>query len=506
MRKRLIALFAIPAIAMMATQSSGQGAKPVRGGSFVVAANTELAALDPTQVAGAENARMFNQNVLEGLVAIGENGKVSPALATALPKVSSDGTEYTFTLRKGVKFHDGSAFTSSDVKAKFDRARTKDSGHTAPTFYEDITTINTPDENTVVFKLGKVNTSFLLNLAQPESVIEPSALFSNKEGLEKLKSNPIGTGPFKLKAWNRGSSIVLERNADYYLKGLPYLDSVTFRFFGSDDGARVNALKSGDVDAIGAPAEQAKALQADPKFKVYNGVSTGEITISMNNQRKPFNDIRVRRALTLATNKKEIVDGAFFGFGTVIGSFNSPGQPYYIDLASKYAYNLERAKSLLKEAGAENLSFKFTVANEFPIERRTAEVWAAQLSEIGVKVEIELVPFNTWIQKVFLGKDYDTTIIGHAEAADPDRYARDGYYFNWDNKPYKALLDKAEATLNSAARTRLYWQAQTLLADQAPGIWVFSAAAITATQANVNGWWKTSPTPNYNVVRVFKTK
>ena len=505
MRKRLVVLAAIPALAVVASGQSDP--KPVRGGNFTVAINTELAALDPTQVPGAENARMFNLNVLEGLVGFSESGKIVPMLATALPTVSPDGTEYTFKLRSGVKFHDGSAFSSSDVKVKFDRARTKDSGHTAPTFFEDITGITTPDANTAVFKLAKPNTSFVYNLAQPESIIEPEELFGNKDGLEKLKVGPIGTGPFKFKAWNRGNSIVLERNADYYMKGLPYLDTVTFRPFGDDQNGRLNALRSGSVDAIGVPAEQAKALQADPNFKVYNGVSSGEITISLNNQRKPFNDVRVRRALTLATNKKEIVDGAFFGFGTVIGSFNSPGQPYYIDLANKYPYNLEQAKALLKDAGvADGFKFKFTVANEFPIERRTAEVWVGQLAKVGVQAEIELVPFNTWIQKVFLGKDYDATIIGHAEAGDLDRYARDGYYFNWDNKDYKALQDKALVTTDTAARTRLYWQMQTMLADRAPGIWVFSAAAITAVQKNVYGWWKTQPTPNYNVARVFKTK
>jgi peptide/nickel transport system substrate-binding protein len=509
MRKRYLAFLAVPVATIMAVPTQGQSGTPapVRGGNLTVAMNVELAALDPTQVPGAENARVFNMNVLEGLVGFTEMGKIVPVLASALPTVSADGTEYTFRLRPGVKFHDGSAFSSSDVKVKFDRARTKDSGHTAPTYFDGITSVTTPDANTVVFKLAKPNTSFVYNLAQPESIIEPEELFANAAGLEKLKVGPIGTGPFKFKAWNRGSSIVLERNPDYYVRGLPYLDTVTFRPFGDDQNARVNALRSGDVDAIGVPAEQAKALQADANFKVYNGVSSGEITISLNNQRKPFNDLRVRRALTLATDKQEIVNGAFFGFGTVIGSFNSPGQPYYIDLSKKYSFNLEQARALLQQAGVgSGFKFKFTVANEFPIERRTAEVWAAQLQKIGVTAEIELVPFNTWIQKVFLGKDYDVTIIGHAEAGDIDRYARDGYYFNWDNKDYKTLYEKALVTTNEAERTRIYWQMQNMLADRAPGIWVFSAAAITAVRANVYNWWKTQPTPNYNVTRVFKTR
>lgn len=508
MRKRYLAFLAIPALAVIATTSQGQGTPaPVRGGTLTVAMNVEPAALDPTQVAGAEIQRMMYQNVLEGLLGIDEKGKVVPALATGLPKVSADGTEYTFKLRSGVKFHDGSAFTSSDVKVKFDFARTKDSGQQSPTYYQDITSVTTPDPLTVVFKIAKVNTDFVYNLARNESVIEPGTIYSTAAGRDKLKVAPIGTGPFRLKAWNRGTSVVLERNPDYYIKSLPYLDGVTFRFLGDDQNAKVAGLKSGDIDVIGLPAEQASVLRADPNFRVTVGVSSAEITVSMNNQRKPFNDLRVRQALTYAMNKKELVDGGQFGFGTVIGSFNSPGQPYYIDLSNRMPYNPEKAKALLKAAGyGEGLKFKFTVANEFPIERRTAEIYAAQLAQIGVTAEIELVPFNTWIQKVFLGKDYDMTIIGHAEGYDLDRYARDGYYFNWDNKEYKALYEKALVTVNDAERTRIYYQMQDLLVRQAPGIWAFSAANITASRANVYGLWANQPVANTNLVRAFKTK
>jgi peptide/nickel transport system substrate-binding protein len=508
MRKQSLAFLVIPVLAIAAT-SQGQGTPaPVRGGTLTVAMNVEPAALDPTQVAGAEIQRMIYQNVLEGLLGIDEKGKVVPALATGLPKVSSDGTEYTFKLRSGVKFHDGSPFSSSDVKVKFDFARTKDSGQQSPTYYEGITSVTAPDPLTVVFKLSKVNTDFVFNMARNESVIEPGETYSTAAGRDKLKVAPVGTGPFKLKAWNRGTSVVLERNPDYYVKGLPYLDGVTFRFLGDDQNAKITGLRSGDIDVIpGLVAEQASILKADPNFKVTVGASSGEITVSMNNQRKPFSDIRVRQALTYAMNKRELVDGGQFGFGTVIGSFNSPGQPYFIDLANRMPYNPEKAKALLKAAGyGDGLKFKFTVANEFPIERRTAEIYAAELEKIGVTAEIELVPFNVWIQKVFLGKDYDMTIIGHAEGYDLDRYARDGYYFNWDNKEYKALQDKALVTVNDAARTRIYYQMQDLLVRQAPGIWAFSAASITASRANVYGLWASQPVANTNLIRVFKTK
>ena len=509
--KKFAFLAALPAAALFLAQSSQPLAQtsqpaPVRGGNLVVAMNVEPAYLDPSQGAGAEIVRMMHQNVLEGLVGIAENGRITPALAMTMPTVTSDRLTYTFKLKRGVKFHDGSDFSSNDVKVKFDFAKTDKSGHTSPQYYSGISSVTAPDALTVVFKLEKANNEFLYNLARAESTIEPAELYGSAAGREKLKINPIGTGPFKIGAWNRGVNIKLERNSSYYVASLPYLDSVSFRFLGDDQNAKVAGLRSGDIDAIGynVPVEQIDALKKD--FTVFVGASSAETTVSMNNKRKPFDDIRVRRAFAAAMDKKAIVQGGFFGYGTIIGSFNSPGQQYYLDLTNRNPYNPELAKKLLAQAGQSNLKVKFTVANEFPTERRTAEIYVQQLANVGVTAEIELVPFNTWIQKVFLNKDYDMTIIGHAEGFDLDRYAVDGYYFNWNNAPYKALYEKALVASTDAERYRLYAAMQIMLADQVPGIWAFSIPYVAAARKNVYGWWTSQPTPNTNVVRVFKTK
>lgn len=500
--KKWAILAALPAAALLMAQSSQPA--PVRGGNLVVAMNVEPAFLDPSQGAGAEIVRMMHQNVLEGLVGIAENGRITPQLAATMPSVTSDRLTYTFKLRRGVKFHDGSNFTSADVKVKFDVARDEKSGHSKPDYYTGISSVTTPDPLTVVFKLSKANNEFLYNLARADSIIQPGELFATQAGRVKLKESPIGTGPFKLGAWNRGVNVQLERHSSYYLSGLPYLDKVTFRFLGDDQNAKVAGLRSGDIDVIGynVSAEQVESLKADAN--IITGASSAEITVSMNNGRKPFNDIRVRRAFAAAMDKQAIVKGGFFGYGAVIGSFNSPGQQYYIDLVNRNSYNPEQAKKWLAQAGQTNLKVKFAVTNEFPIERRTAEIYAQQLAAIGVTAEIELIPFNTWIQKVFLNKDYDMTIIGHAESFDLNAYAIDGYYFNWNNAPYKALYEKALVASTDAERYRLYAAMQIMLADQVPGVWAFSAPYIAATRKNVVGWWAGQPTPNMNVTRVFK--
>ena len=508
--KRFAPLVALPAVLLLtAPLLTAQNTQPtpVRGGSAVIAMNVEPGYLDPTAGAGAEITRMMHQNVLEGLMGFNENGRVFPALAAISPTISKDRLTYTFKLRRGVKFHNGTELTSSDVKVKFDWARDAKTTHASPTYYSGITSVDTPDALTVVFKLNAPNNDFLYNLARAESIIEPGEQFRTPEGRESLKVKPVGTGPFKLETWNRGVSVKLARFEAYYISGLPYLDSATFRFLGDDQNAKVAGLRSGDIDVIAynVPAEQVAALKSD--FNVLVGNSSGEITVSLNNKRKPFDDIRVRRAFTAAMDKASIVKGGFFGYGTVIGSFNSPGQPYFVDLAKRAPFNQTQARTLLRQAGyVDNLKVKFTVANEFPIERRTAEIYAQQLAKVGVTAEIELVPFNVWLDKVFTKKDYDMTIIGHAESYDLDRYARDGYYFNWDNSAFKALLAKAQVTGDDVERNNLYIRMQYLLTDQAPGVWALTAPYIAATRKNVYGWWGNQAVLNSNLVRVFKTK
>jgi hypothetical protein len=217
-----------------------------RGGSITIAIQTEPAAWDPTQVAGADISRVVYDNVLQGLVKRNPKGEIVPSLATRWT-VSNSGLTYTFTLRQGVKFHDGSDFTAQDVLAKFNRARNPDtraSGHLRPDLYRDIANITSPNPNTVVFSLRQPNNDFLFILSRPESLIGP-----RQRPLAEQRVQPIGTGPFRFAAWERGVAVRLERNPNYYLQGLPYLDRVNFRFLGDGD-AQLAGLRAGDLDVI----------------------------------------------------------------------------------------------------------------------------------------------------------------------------------------------------------------------------------------------------------------
>ncbi len=438
-------------LALLMSTANAQDPAPVVGGTFTVAITADPPGWDPIVSTSQEIPRVVYNNVYEGLVTFDRSGAIVPALAESYD-LSEDGLTWTFHLRQGVKFHDGSDFDSADVAATFERARDTESGHTHPEYYSSISEITAPDANTVVFTLSQPSRGLLYNLARPDSIIYPP------EKAETQRSAPIGTGPFKFASYTEGSEVVLERNPDYYRSGVPYLDKAVFKIIG-DPNTRFAALQAGDIDMIGVALspEQYLQLADNPELKGTEGTATTEITVAMNNTRAPFNDIRVRQAINLAIDKDTIVQGAFFGLGTVIGSHMSPSEPYYIDLAGTYPYDPVRAKELLAEAGyADGFTIHFELPEPYNIERRSGEVVAQMLRDVGINVELSVVEWGTWIQRIFLGGDYDMTIIGHSEPRDINVYANPEYYYHYDNPAIGDLLARAEAATSAEGETAAY--------------------------------------------------
>ncbi|HHO55759.1 MAG TPA: ABC transporter substrate-binding protein, partial [Trueperaceae bacterium] len=325
--------------------SLAQTPEPVYGGTVNIAITAEPPGWDPTVSTSQEIARVMYHNVFEGLVRFKEDGEIVPALAESW-QVSDDGLSWTFKIREGVKFHDGSDLTLDDIVAKFNRAKDPDSGHVHTKYYTAIESIEAGENNTVTFTLNKPSSSLLFNLARPDSIIYPAA----KQ--ESQASAPIGTGPFMFDEYIEGSEVRLVKNPDYYMDGVPYLDAVNFKIM-PDPDTRFAALQSGDINLIGTslPPEQYLQLDSMGGLKGTSGSATTEITVGMNESKAPFNNKLVRQAITYAIDKEAIVNGAMFGLGTVIGSHMSPSEPYYIDLSQQYTYNPEKAKELLAEAG-----------------------------------------------------------------------------------------------------------------------------------------------------------
>jgi peptide/nickel transport system substrate-binding protein len=475
----------------------GLGSAQAAKTSLVVGMAIEPPGLDPTIAAPVAIREVTWVNLYEGLVRIDRNGRVQPLLAKGWD-VSPDGRTYTFRLQDGVQFHDGTAFDASDVKFSFDRARAPNSTNAQKQIFAPIDTIETPDPLTVRITLKEPSGNFLYYLGWGDAVIVAP------ETAENNKASPVGTGPFRFKSWMRGDRVELLRNPGYWQKDKVKLESVTFRFI-NDPQAQVAAIRAGDVDAfpnLGAP-ELFADLKKDPRFTAVAGNTEGEIVAGLNNTRKPFDDPRVRRALMHAVDRKALVEGAYSGFGQPIGSHFSPNHPAFTDLVGAVPYDPAKAKALLKEAGYGNGLSISIKSPQMAYASRSAELLSAMLSEVGVELKIVPTEFPAkWIEEVFRNKDYDMTIVAHAEPLDIDIYGRENYYFNYRNEAFRALIADAARTTDEKTRFAKYAEAQRLLAGDVPALFLFQLPKLGVWNSKLRGLWESTPIPSNDVTEV----
>ncbi len=495
---RLMTLLIISLCSLAFAQAEPE---PVYGGSVTIAITAEPPGWDPTVSTSQEIARVMYHNVFEGLVRFAQDGSIVPALATSWT-VAEDGLSWTFDIREGVRFHDGSELSLDDIISKFERASDPDSGHTNSQYYAAIESVfkdSSAEGNRVVFNLSEPSSSLLYNLARPDSIIYPAALADTQV------TSPVGTGPFRFVEYIEGSEVRLERFEDYYLEGVPYLDSVVFKII-PDPNTRFAALQSGDVDLIGTslPPEQYLQLANLSGLKGGQGTATTEITLALNNSRGPLADRRVRQAISHAIDKDAIVNGAMFGLGTVIGTHMSPSEAYYIDL-NPYPHDPERARELLAEAGYPNgFEVSFELPEPYNLERRSGQVIAQQLEEVGIRVNLSVVEWGTWIQRIFLGADYDMTIIGHSEPRDINVYGNPEYYYQYNNPAIARLLEAAELEGDLDNQNVIYQAIAQIIANDAVNVWVFSPPYLVAARDDLYGFWTNQPTPSIDVTAVYR--
>lgn len=454
--------------------------------SLIMGMALEPPHLDPTAGAPAAIDEVVYANLFEGLTRIGSKGEVLPALAERWD-ISADGMTYTFHLRQGVKFHDGSDFDASDVKFSLDRARGEGSTNAQKALFKGIDDVSVSDAQTVVVKLKSPAGNFLFNMGWGDAVIVAP------ETAEGNKANPVGTGPFKFGSWVKGASVNLVKNAFYWGKPVA-LEKATFRFI-SDPAAALSSMLAGDLDAFAnfpAP-ETIPQLRADPRFTVVIGSTEGETILSTNNTKPPFDDVRVRRAIAHALDRQSIIDGAMFGLGTPIGTHFAPHHPAYVDLVNRYPMDLDGAKKLLADAGYPN-GFKATLKLPPPTyARRGGEIVAAQLRKIGIDLEVIPVEWGVWVPEVFKAKDYDLTIVSHTEPMDIGIYGRKDYYFNYTSDAFNATMAKLNETTGEADRYALMAQAQKTISDDAVNGFMFQLAKAGVWNAKIDGLWENSP-------------
>jgi peptide/nickel transport system substrate-binding protein len=484
-------------VVLLASGAAHTGAQP---STLTMQAATEPPGLDLTATPASATAGVVFYNIQEALVKVDQHGKLVPWLAERWH--TSDNRNYTFFLKKGVRFHNGRELKAADVKFVFDRAMNPETKHPAVGNYAAIGDIIVKDDYTITFALKSTTANFLLNLSRSGSVIYP------REAVDSLKSEPLGTGPYKLAEWVRGDRIVLAKNPDYHVKGLPKIDRVTYRFI-ADPNAALAALKAGDVDAsmFGLGPEHVPDLQKDARFQVIIGETTNDVILSMNNSRKPFTDVRVRRAITHGINKPEVVKGAMFGLGRVIGTNVDPLNPYYVDMAGAMPYDPAKARKLLAEAGYPNgFDAVLRVSPQYNYTVRTGEVLTDQLQKIGVKLKIEQIEWSQWLSRVWKDAEYDLTIIGHAEAWDIINYANPKYYYRYDSAEFQKLFKDSEVTVDDKARREIYVKLQKKLVEDAPVVWLYIYPRLAVTKKGLHGLWKDLPLPAFDLSEVAWAK
>ncbi len=476
-----------PFVSALAISVSLLASQALAKSDITIGLQLEPPHLDPTSAAAQAIDSVVYTNIFEGLTRFMGDGSVVPGLAESW-EISEDGTVYTFKLRDGVTFHDGTAMDAEDVKFSLDRATAEDSANAQKALFAGIESVEVVDPLTVKITLKEPNGNFLFNLAWGDAVIVAP------ESIENIKTNPVGTGAFTFGNWVQGDSITLNRNPNYW-GDEPALETATFKFI-SDPTAAFAAMMAEDVDVFdNFPApENLPQFDADPRFQVLVGTTEGETILSTNNKQAPFDDIRVRQALAHAIDRQAIIDGAMFGYGTPIGTHFAPHHPAYVDLTGQSAHDPEKAKTLLADAGFAD-GFETTLHLPPPsYARRGGEIVAAQLAEVGIKAEIINVEWAQWLESVFRGKDFGLTIVSHTEPMDIGIYARPDYYFQYESTDFQALMEMLNATTDPEERANILGDAQRLISNDYVNGYLFQLAKLGVAKAGVQGLWENAPT------------
>lgn len=463
--------------------------------------------LDPITSTEGETFKV-TQNVFETLITYGkQDTTLHPGLAEKWD-VSSDGLTYTFHLRHGVKFHDGTDFNAEAVVFNFDRWMNGDEekfpyytmfggfkgdeGHV-------IKEVKAVDEHTVEFVLTRPQAPFLKNLAMsPFGIASPAAV---KKYGDKFRENPVGTGPFKFVEWKQNDKITLEKNPDYWEKGLPKLNKIIFRVI-PENTARLNALSNGEIDVMdGLNNSDEATVKNNDKLQVIKRPSMNVGYLGFTVNRKPFDNKLVRQALNYAIDKKAIINSFYGGQAQAAVNPMPPSIEGYDDSIKAYPYDLEKAKKLLAEAGYpdgfEMDLWAMPVARPYmPEGMKVAEVIQESFSKIGVKAKIQSVDWATYLEQAGKG-EFDAYMLGwtgdNGDAdnflytlLDKDSIGSNNYSY-YSNDQLHDILIKAQTESDQPKRNELYKQAQAIIHDDAPWVpLVHSTPLLAASKDLVN--------------------
>ncbi|MFF5174609.1 ABC transporter substrate-binding protein [Micromonospora sp. NPDC000089] len=461
--------------------SAGAGA----GGTLAAAIGGEPDQLDPHKTSAYYSFEVL-ENVYDTLVEPGPDLKMGPALATKWT-TSADQLTWTFTLRDGVKFSDGSPLTSEDVVYSYNRVIKQKLNSSYK--FTTVKSVTAPDPTTVVIALTAPTPNLLANLGgfKGVAIVEKSNVESGA-----VKTKPVGSGPFSVASYTSGDSIKLVRN-DAYWGQKPKLDGVTFTFV-KDPTVALQNLRGGEVQwTDNLPPQQVASLREGGELTVETTPSTDYWYLALNEARKPYDNPAVRRAVAFALDREAITKAAKFGLATVNQTAIPKGSPFHVDYAP-YTHDPAQAKQLLDSAGVKGLTMDLMVTSEYPETVTAAQVIAAQLKEVGITAKIRTLDFAQWLDEQGKG-GFDAFMLGWLGNLDPDEfyYAQhhSGGTFNFHkyrNPAVDTLLDQARTQTDEAARKRTYEQAAKQIVDDASYIYLYNPDVVQGWSKKVTGY------------------
>ena len=461
---------------------------PKKGGTLIWGHSETTQNLDIHQTGTASTLRLL-QNVHNSIVTVDKGLNVVPSLAKSFEQ-SADGLTYTFHLRPGVKFHDGKAMTGADVKYSFERCKAKETGAVNFEVFNDVETIDTPDDVTVVIKLKRINAPFLSRLAENGAGAILPAGSGDMQG-----KMPIGAGPFKFVRREFGHEVELARFDDYW-DGPAYLDKIISREV-TEPTVRLTGLRTGEMHVINdIPADRMKEVKADPKLQVLTWFPLNWDFVNMNHDYAPFKDARVRMAIDLLIDKEALLQGALWGEGRTTASPSYPTSSSYNSTLKNRPQDIAKAKALLAEAGygPGKLDVVFKATTNYPYHIESAQIMLEWFKEAGINMKIEQLTWADWLSQVWVNKDFQISMMNFFTLWEPDFL----YYslfnstgaFNY-RKIKDATIDdltqKARITADPAVRADIYKAVQQQVFDQTHDIFLWFRNGSIGAQPSVGG-------------------
>lgn len=458
----------------------------------------EPTSLDIFRTAGAALDQLLLDNVYQGLVSVDTNAKdkIVPALADSWDE-SADGLVYTFHLDPRARFHDGSPLTAADAAWSLRQEITPGSGALRAADFTAVADVSAPDPATVRITLTRRDTLLLWALSQRGGIV-----YKQGTDLAGLDDTENGSGPFRLTRWNRGSSITLDR-VDSYWGVEPKVARVVLHYI-KDPNTANNAEATGQTD-IEAPADPTllQPFADSARFTVLRGTTTDKFTLAFNDARAPFTNPNVRHAIRQAIDKKGAI--AAFGSGIAIGSDVPPQDPWYEDLTAIDAYDPDNSRKLLAAAGfGQGLALELDVPNIYPA--ALTDLLVSDLKKVGITLTVRQLEFQAWLSKVYVGKDFQLSLVDHAEAGDLNHYIEPTYYFGYDNPQvqqwYAAALDAA----SDADRDALLKKVAQQISEDAASDWLLLVETTTVVRHGVYGVPQAETSNRFNLAALAVAK